>query len=235
LPEPQPTSLKEAYYRAFPASTGDEVEEGEPVLPSDQEFLTGFNARPRIVIVAAEIAEEIQRILRYLTSHGIRCEGHEFQYFESPKGDRLIHRRAVARVKTTTQKSDGSPAFATLDDLNNHVVEPIVRTWIDALPEWVGRELESGEVLLSVPGNGNIRIRLLGKTVASGYFAKRWLFVWWQDRFPGDEAWFKARLSRPEQVKVDQTDTLRFHVATATDLEVLEAALRDAETRNSTA
>lgn len=73
------------------------------------------------------------------------------------------------------------------------------------------------------------------RTVASGYFAKRWLFVWWQDRFPDDESWFKERLSRPEQVKVDQTDTLRFHVATAADLDVLKAALKDAEARNSTA
>ena len=61
LPPPQPTSLKEAYYRAFPASAGDEVDEGEPAFPSDQEFLAGFNSRPRIVIVAAEVAEEIQR------------------------------------------------------------------------------------------------------------------------------------------------------------------------------
>jgi hypothetical protein len=235
LPAPQPTSLKEAYYKAFPASTGDEAEEAEAALPSDQEFLAGFNSRPRIVIVAAEIAEEIQRILRFLTSHGIRCEAHEFQYFESPKGDRLIHRRAVARMKTATPKPDGGPAYATLDDLNSYVLEPIVRPWIDALPEWVGDEFESGEASLSVPGNGNLRIRLFGKTVASGYFAKRWLFVWWQDRFPDDESWFKERLSRPEQVKVDQTDTLRFHVATAADLDVLKAALKDAEARNSTA
>jgi hypothetical protein len=163
LPAPQPTSLKEAYYKAFPASTGDEAEEAEAALPSDQEFLAGFNSRPRIVIVAAEIAEEIQRILRFLTSHGIRCEAHEFQYFESPKGDRLIHRRAVARMKTATPKPDGGPAYATLDDLNSYVLEPIVRPWIDALPEWVGDEFESGEASLSVPGNGNLRIRLFGK------------------------------------------------------------------------
>jgi hypothetical protein len=80
LPGPQPTSLKEAYYKAFPAPTGDEVEEAEPALPSDQEFLAGFNSRPRIVIVAAEVTEEIQQILRFLTSREITCEAHEFQY-----------------------------------------------------------------------------------------------------------------------------------------------------------
>jgi hypothetical protein len=50
----RPSSLKEAYYKRFPATTveGGSEEDEEPALPTDQEFLAGFNAKPRIILVA---------------------------------------------------------------------------------------------------------------------------------------------------------------------------------------
>ncbi len=40
-------------YAAAVEGASEEEEETEPALPTDQEFLTGFNAKPRIILVAA--------------------------------------------------------------------------------------------------------------------------------------------------------------------------------------
>jgi hypothetical protein len=82
-----------------------------------------------------------------------------------------------------------------------------------------------------MPGNGNWRVGFLGKTRAQGYFAKKWAFVWWSERFDDDVHWFTERLSVPDQVRVDANGTLRFHVRTTGDLEVLRTALKDAYNR----
>lgn len=87
------------------------------------------------------------------------------------------------------------------------------------------------EVSYAVPGNGNWRVRFLGKTRAQGYFAKKWAFVWWSDRFDEDVKWFMERLSAPAQVKVDGNGTLRFHLREAGDLKIFKTALQDAYDR----
>jgi len=237
LPEPGgPSSLKEAYYRRFPATTvegaSEEEEETEPALPTDQEFLTGFNTKPRIILVAAEIGDEIQRVMRFLSTHGMRMEGHEFKYYRSPQGDEFISRRVVGVIAgTSSPPPSASSGVRTLDDLVAHVTDDTVRPLIEAL-QALGDELSfHPEVRFAIPGNGNWRVRFLGKTRAEGYFAKRWAFAWWQDRFNGDVDWFKERLSAPDQVKVDGNGTLRFHIRHADDFEVLKTALQDAYDR----
>jgi hypothetical protein len=236
LPESnRPSSLKEAYYQRFPATTVDGAsEEEEPALPTDQEFLAGFNTKPRIILVATEIGDEIQRVMRFLSAHGVNMEGHEFQYFLSPQGDELVHRQTVGVVSVLgpTPPSAG-PAYHTLDELADYVEDDTVRQWIAAIQAW-GDELPfRPEVRFAVPGNGNWRVRFLGKTRAQGYFAKRWAFVWWSDRFDQDVQWFKERLSAPDQVQVDGTGTLRFHLRTTGDLGVLKTALQSTYERSA--
>jgi hypothetical protein len=234
LPEAErPTSLKEAYYQRFPATTAEGASDGdEPTLPTDQEFLAGFNARPRIILVATEIGEEIQRVMRFLSSHGLNMEGHAFQYFQSPQGDELIHREAVGVVTNPSPiPAPGGPAYRTLDELANYVDDETVRQWISALQALSEDLAFHPDVRFAVPGNGNWRVRFLGKTRAQGYFAKKWAFVWWTDRFDEDVAWFEGRLSAPEQVQVDSNGTLRFHLRTSEDLAVLRTALQDAYNR----
>jgi hypothetical protein len=38
---------EEAYYKRFPATIEAASDEEEPALPTDQEFLSGFNVKPR--------------------------------------------------------------------------------------------------------------------------------------------------------------------------------------------
>ena len=237
LSEPDgPSSLKEAYYRRFPATTvegaSEEEAETEPALPTDQEFLAGFNTKPRIILVAAEIGDEIQRVMRFLSTHGMGMEGHEFKYYRSPQGDEFISRRVVGVVAgTSSPPPSASSGVRTLDDLVAHVTDDAVRPLIEAF-QALGDELSfHPEVRFAIPGNGNWRVRILGKTRAEGYFARRWAFTWWQDRFDGDVDWFKERLSAPDQVKVDGNGTLRFHIRHADDFEILKTALRDAYDR----
>ncbi len=35
--------------------------------------------------------------MRFLSTHGMRMEGHEFKYYRSPQGDEFISRRVVGR------------------------------------------------------------------------------------------------------------------------------------------
>ncbi len=228
LPESDvPSSLREAYYKRFPARMEAVSDEEEPALPTDQEFLAGFNVKPRIILVASEIGEEIRSVMRFLSTHGVNMEGHEFQYFRSPQGDELIHRQTVGVVSgpSPTPPAAG-PAYRTLDELAEYVEDDAVRQWIAAVQAW-GDELPfHPEVRFAVPGNGNWSVRFLGKTRAQGYFAKRWAFVWWPDRFDQDVRWFKERLSAPDQVRVDANGTLRFHLRTTSDLGILKDALQ---------
>ena len=73
-------------------------------------------------------------------------------------------------------------------------------------------------------GRGRVVLEGPGDQGARGYFAQKWLFLWWHGSFPGDQAWFKARLSKPDQV-VDNNG-LRLHVADLDDLDVVLEALK---------
>ena len=234
LPEAErPSSLKEAYYKRFPATTVDVAsDDDEPATPTDQEFLEGFNVKPRIILVATEIGDEIQSVMRFLSVHGLSMEGHEFQYFRSPQGDELIVRRVVGEVvKRNAAQPASGPAYRTLDDLVAYVEDSTVRGFIPALQSLTDELAFHPEVRFTIPGNGNWRISFLGKARAVGYLAKKWAFVWWQERFDGDVEWFTQRLGAPDQVKVDGNGTLRFHVRTADDFGVLKEALTDAYAR----
>jgi hypothetical protein len=228
LPEAErPLSLKEAFYKRFPTTTVEGVsDDEEPALPTDQEFLAGFNANPRIMLVTTEIGDEIQRVMRFVSAHGLSMEGHEFQYYRSPQGDELIHRRAVGGAQTTRPSPPSAgPAYRTVEELAAYIDDEAVRQFIPALQSFLEELPFHPEVIFGIPGGGSWRVRFLGKTRAQGYFAKRWAFCWWSERFDEDVQWFKQQLSVPDQVKVDANGTLRFHLRTTGDLDVLKTAL----------
>jgi hypothetical protein len=158
--------------------------------------------------------------MRFLSTRGVNMEGHEFQYFRSPQGDELILRQSVGGVSRSSPiPPAGGPAYRTLDELAKYVEDETVRKWIAAIQGWSDELPFHPDVRFAVPGNGIWSVRFRGKTRAQGYFAKRWAFVWWPDRFGEDVEWFKQRLSAPDQVRVDGNGTLRFHIRTTDDLE----------------
>lgn len=175
------------------------------------------------------ISDEITRILRFLSAHGIRTDAHVFQYFESPQGEALIHRRAVQTVTTrVTTRRPSSPggAYATIDELAAYVQNETVRSFIDSIPEWVesefGSDADAYVTSPTFPSDGWFRLRLLGKVRMTWYFAKKWMFVWVHEPSAEDASWLKEQLTKPAEVRVNADGVLRFHVAEVPDLNVFK-------------
>ena len=113
----------------------------------------------------------------------------------------------------------------TIDELRESIIDPEARELVDLIPRRFGEIAGITQDLRA--SNSSQAVRLKGREgrAAAGYFAKNWLLLWLRGRFDGDEAWFKANLSKPDEVRIDANGTLRFHVVNAADLEALISAL----------
>jgi hypothetical protein len=95
---------------------------------------------------------------------------------------------------------------------------------VDLIPERAA--VHPGCSAKMFPSTGDkVQLRSVDGRGAGGYFTKRWLFLWWRGRFNGDEEWFRAHLSKKDEVVVNGDGTLRLHVENAADLEVVLKAL----------
>ena len=128
--------------------------------------------------------------------------------------------QAEHTLKVVEEHSEG---ITTMEGLRAWVAVPEVRELIDLAPAkfnalgegWKGTVKPGSSFKLDSPNSG-----------VSGYFAKKWLFLWVRDRFPGDVEWFGARLSKPDEVRVDAYGTLRMHVVNEADIEVVIEGLK---------
>lgn len=175
-----PGSLKTYYYERFPPPPPEDG--SEPSVPTDAEFLADFNRDPRIVIVATSISSEVLRIIGFLCRHGIRVDAHEFRFFESPKGERFIFRRAVHDSATDSRSRQPLPAgvqFATTEALAQYTKNDAIRPYIYSLPEWVAAEFEGNVVVdiripvpvTSVSASSDRRHGLVGTSPNNGSYA----------------------------------------------------------------
>ena len=134
------------------------------------------------------------------------------------------------KAQTEREVERKAAGIITLEDLKASIDIDETRELVDLIPSRFA-ELEGyTENLRASKSSDSVRLRGPGgERAAVGYFAKGWLLLWWRGRFDGDEAWFKARLSKPDEVRVNADDALRVHVANAADLEVLIKALGPTE------
>jgi len=235
-------SLKDLHMRTF--GTLDvqaaEAEAGEGqsgAMPggedvSEEEFKKGFNSRPRIVVVAAAISGEVKRIISFLAQRSnLDIQAHEFKFFETERGEKLISRVAISAmgVKPLPPPPDSD---WSLERIEEKVTNPVVRGMVRNLLKWCDEEFDKQDVDIYYTSYSGFNIRVAGKVRLSLYYAKQWMFVWLNHRFEGDLDWLKTHLSDPGQVRVDKTNAARFHVSTAEDFvsfkELVKRVLKEA-------
>jgi len=229
-------SLKDLYVKSFGALDvqASEAEAGEGLsvtMPeaeemSDEEFKKGFNSRPRIVVVAAAVSGEVKRIISFLAQRSnLDIQAHEFKFFETEKGEKLISRAAVS-VAATRQPTAAADADWSLERVEEWVKNPVVRGMIRDLLKWCEEEFDKQDVDMYYTSYSGFNIRVAGRVRFSLYYAKQWMFVWLNHRFEGDVDWLRGRLSKPGEVKVDKNSVARFHVSTAEDLVLLKELIK---------
>jgi len=126
-------------------------------------------------------------------------------------------------VNTAAAEVFGSPDDAE-SQARARIEAEEVRILIDTIPERF--EATDGCVAeLFKQQRDQVQLSGVDGRRARGYFAKNWLFLWWYGRFTDDEAWFKARLSSPDQVVEWGNGELRLHVLNEADLDVVIEAL----------
>lgn len=128
---------------------------------------------------------------------------------------------AEQMAREVERKSSG---VKTIEELREMIVPEAVRDLIDLLPARFAAEADGWKA--SAFPRAQVKSPLSG---ANGYFARNWLFLWLKDRFEGDQEWYAARLSKPEEVRVDAYGRLRVHLAGEADLEVLIEGLKATE------
>ena len=142
------------------------------------------------------------------------ADGKWWMWMDDTQSEWVISRSAEKAASST----------ASIEETRAWVEDDEVRSLIDLLPERVNAT-PGCSAELSRPAGQPVQLRGPSTNGASGYFAKRWLFLWWTTRFPGDQAWFASRLSKPEQVVVNNNGQLRTHIATVGDVDVVIQAL----------
>lgn len=223
------TSLKDLYVKTFRIGSPDEEEETErgeepvyaPAL-TDEEFREGFNRTPRIIIVAARISDEVGRIIRLLNSKGeLAIEGHEFKYYESRKGEKLISRTAILAEKKPV--GPPQPSYLTVEEIQDYTTAPVLKRAVTELPQWCASAYDPSDVKIYYRSYTDFAVRIAGKVRLAFSYAKKWMYAWVPHRFQGDLDWLQSSLSKPNEVKVAKDeDSIRFHVETEDDLQVLK-------------
>ncbi len=134
-----------------------------------------------------------------------------------------IDSQAAEVVNEAAAASFGSPDDAEAQ-ARASIESDAVRELIDIIPQRVAAADGCVAELFSHKGD-TVQLRGVNGRRARGYFAKNWLFLWWYGRFTDDQAWFKARLSSPEQVVEWGNGELRLHVLNEADINVVIEAL----------
>lgn len=132
----------------------------------------------------------------------------------------------AAAQAVVEEAESASGEVQTLDDLRARIVKPEVRRVLELLADRVPDGLPDAHVSIGLP-RGSVRIRTGGRSVAHGHFTLNWLLLRMDQRFPGDEAWFRQRLSRPNEVRRDPKDRLCIHVVTEADLDAVITAIAE--------
>ncbi len=213
-----------------PAEVRDVYENGTPLI---KELLYDLAAHPDQRRTYAGVEESIGWPRRRLGS----VFGGYSQRFKKFDGRRPFHihldqtgtwlmwmdSEAADVVNAAAAATFGSP-----DDAEARARASIesddVRALIETIPQRV--EATDGCVAELFKHQGDqVQLRGVDGRRARGYFAKNWLFLWWYGRFTDDQAWFKARLSSPEQVVEWGNGELRLHVLNEADINVVIEAL----------
>lgn len=221
-------SLRDIYFRSFRAPSVAEVPgEGvviqEPAEISEEDFRQGFNRNPRVVIVAAAISPEVRRIVSFLSQRsGLEIEAHEFRFYESEKGEKLISRSAISPTGDRRPVEKAPDADWSTEKIEAYVADSAVRAMVRALPQWCEENFDNADVQVYYRRYSEFAVRIAARVRLTFYFAKQHMFVWLNHRFPEDVEWLKQELSRPTEVKVDKYGNPRFHVKTEQDFRVLK-------------
>ena len=216
--------------------TDEEIREiAENARPYPWEALTFLSAQPGIPVSFRELAERLDwpdsrlpQVLEQFRRRWQKFGGRTpFHFAIDTEGiwSIWIDEQAASIVQGILQESDDRS-----EQMRQETIEFVeldsVRELIDLIPKRF--EETPGLSFKIFPPVGQ-PVQLWGSNGrgASGYFARQWLFLWWNGRFKGDEQWFSRHLSKPDQVMVKGGEQLRLHMVDASDLEVVIRALTE--------
>lgn len=210
------SGLADIYRQVF----GSEAEEGPPEHEPAERIT--FNNRQRIVIVVGSFAPEVEQTLRYLrTRVGMDVTGVAFSIHRAG-GETLIETDTVVGREATIGVGGKGPRGSREAEPDESIMERVetdfLRQAVTGVEQWI-QELGQPDMQVRHGGTSHHRLVHLGRSIGGYYFAAWWLFCWLNPYSPEDEAFLKANLSKPEEVRA-QRGSVRFHVVNDPDLEV---------------
>lgn len=207
------------YRRTF----STESEEGE-----EEDFTqrVTFNSRQRLVIVAEHISDEVEQTLRYLrTKFGADVHGVEFSVHKAGNDTIISTTTVVGRERATQKTGQWWKTHERENDESIHarMKTDFMREAITAIEDWVaGVGVDNLRVEHSTESDHFVRH--LGVTWLYYYYAANWLYMLLYAARDEEVSLLRERLSKPDSVRTGPSFGAgwRFHVATASDLEVVK-------------
>lgn len=179
------------------------------------EYPEVVNGRHSIRIVATEVDDSTERIIRYLSSNGIDINFVRFHLFESLLGKQFLARTftvAPAEAEQNALRSPGNRRTVTRKTLGTRLEEctnDAEKTFLQAKLADPSQRMDKASVALLYPANGKIRFRARGRTT--------FMRINQKGRFSNDESFWKENLSQPKLATRNSDTELAFNLHTKQD------------------
>lgn len=191
----------------------------------DDEYPTAINAEHSILVVAAEIDDSTERIIRYLSAKGIDINFVRFHVFVDQDEKELLIRTFTvppAEAEQNISRSGNTKntrARKTLEIRLKETSNPALRSFLERRLNDPNQISDKAHIALIFKMDGKARFRVRAR--------KSYMYVAQIGRFPDDVSYWKKNLSEQAIAPLRRGTRLRFRLATKEDFEHFEKALQN--------
>ena len=180
----------------------------------EKKYPEAINGQHSIKIVASQVDDSTERIIRYLSGKGIAINFVRFHLFKSADGKEQLVRTFVVPPGQAEEISRRGPRTKrtgrTLQEkLKDESIDEAVR-------EFLGQRLSDPEQRLNRPGRALV-YRVSGTVRFTAWVKKSDVRVRQKGRFPNDEAFWRDHLSTHRVEFARKANDLRFALSTGED------------------